>query len=280
MLEPLQVQTILRNYGLKPQKGLGQNFLVDDGYLQKIVEASRVNREDTVLEIGAGLGSLTRYLASAAASVIAVEIDGRLFPALKNVLSSFSNVRLIQGDIMEITPADLGLKEGYKVVANIPYYLTSNLMRRLMEAKVKPSLVALTMQKEVAQRICAEAGDLSQMALSVQVYGRPHIAFYIPKGAFYPVPRVDSAALLVELYPQPLIPQPRLETFFLLMQAGFSQKRKMLHNALAGGLDLNRQEIMALLAESGIKPERRAQTLSIREWDALAKCYGEMRSKK
>lgn len=280
MLEPLQVQTILRNYGLKPQKGLGQNFLVDDGYLQKIVRASGVKSEDTVLEIGAGLGSLTRYLASAAASVIAVEIDGRLFPALKNVLSSFSNVRLIQGDIMEITPADLGLKEGYKVVANIPYYLTSNLMRRLMEAKVKPSLVALTIQKEVAQRICAEAGNLSQMALSVQVYGRPQIAFYIPKGAFYPVPRVDSAALLVELYPQPLIPQPRLETFFLLMQAGFSQKRKMLHNALAGGLDLNRQEIMALLAESGIKPERRAQTLSIREWDALAKCYGEMRSKK
>jgi 16S rRNA (adenine1518-N6/adenine1519-N6)-dimethyltransferase len=279
MLEPLPLQSMLKDYGLKPQKGLGQNFLVDDLYLEKIVQAAEVGREDTVLEIGAGLGSLTRYLADAAGEVVAVEIDRNLFPALKKVTKSFTNVHLVQGDFMEMDITDLVFDDGYKVVANIPYYLTSNLVRRLMEASVRPSLVALTVQKEVAKRICAKPGALSLLALGVQVYGKPRVAFTIPKGAFFPAPQVDSATLLIELYPQPRISQERLNNFFLLAKSGFAQKRKMLHNALAGAPDINHEQAMELLANTGIEPDRRAQTLNLEEWNTLTNHYAEFRSK-
>ena len=276
MLEPLPVQSMLKDYGLKPQKGLGQNFLVDDTYLQKIVRAADVSRADVILEVGAGLGSLTRYLATAAGEVISVEIDRKLYSALKKVVKPYKNVCLVQGDIMEILPGDLVAKEGYKVVANIPYYLTSNLIRRLLEATVRPSLVVLTVQKEVAQRICAVPGNFSLLALGVQIYGKPSIAFQIPKGAFFPVPKVDSATLLVDLYPEPLIPIDRLGPFFLLAKTAFNQKRKMLHNSLAGAPALGHEQSLELLNKAGIPPDRRAQTLSIAEWIAMTEQYATM----
>lgn len=279
MLDPLPVPSMLKDYGLKPQKGLGQNFLVDDLYLEKIVQAGGVQKTDTVLEIGAGLGSLTRYLASSAGDVVAVEIDQNLFPALRKVTKTFDNVHLVRGDFMELDVQGLLKRNGYKVVANIPYYLTSSLIRRLMESHVKPVLTVLTVQKEVAQRICAGPGKLSLLALSVQVYGAPRIAFIIPKGAFYPAPQVDSATLVVEHYPQPRIPVEQLEHFFLLAKAGFAQKRKMLHNALAGAPDINHEQALDLLSRAGIEVERRAQTLSLEEWGALAALYSEYRSK-
>jgi len=279
MLDPLPIPSMLKDYGLKPQKGLGQNFLLDELYLEKIVEAGGVVMTDSILEIGAGLGSLTRYLASSAGEVVAVEIDRNLFPALKKVTKPFDNVRLVQGDFMELDIQDLVGSDGYKVIANIPYYLTSNLIRRLMEFKAKPDLTVLTIQKEVAQRICANPGEMSLLALSVQVYGKPRIAFSIPKGAFYPVPQVDSATLVVEPYPHPLIPEERMSHFFLLAKAGFAQKRKMLHNALAGAPDINHEQTTDMLARAGIGAERRAQTLSLDEWDVLTALYLEYRSK-
>jgi len=279
MLEPLPVQSMLRDYGLKPQKGLGQNFLVDELYLERIVQAADVNRTDTVLEIGAGLGSLTRHLANSAGNVAAVEIDQHLFPALKKVVKPFDNVRLVQGDFMEMDIASLVTTDGYKVVANIPYYLTSNLIRRLMEANVRPSMVVLTVQKEVAQRICAKPGKLSLLALGVQVYGEPRIAFIIPKGAFYPVPQVDSATLVIDLFPQPCVSAQQIDDFFLLTKAGFAQKRKMLHNALAGAPGINHEQAGELLAQAGIDPNRRAQTLKIEEWEILTSFFQEFRSK-
>lgn len=279
MLEPLPLPSMLKDYGLKPQKGLGQNFLVDDLYLEKIVHAGGVQKTDTVLEIGAGLGSLTRYLAASAGEVVAVEIDKNLFPALKKVSKPFDNVRLILGDFMEMDITDLVTVDGYKVVANIPYYLTSNLIRRLMEAHVKPELTVLTVQKEVAQRICAGPGKMSLLALGVQVYGNPSIAFTIPKGAFFPVPQVDSATLVVEHFSQPRILPERLDNFFLLAKAGFTQKRKMLHNALAGAPDINHEQALDMLSQAGIEPERRAQTLNLQEWDALTTLYSKYRSK-
>jgi 16S rRNA (adenine1518-N6/adenine1519-N6)-dimethyltransferase len=279
MFEPLPVQSMLRDYGLKPQKGLGQNFLVDELYLERIVHAADVRRTDNVLEIGAGLGSLTRHLAVSAGTVAAVEIDRHLFPALKKVVKPFDNVRLIQGDFMEMDIASLVTTDGYKVVANIPYYLTSNLIRRLMEAAVRSSLVVLTVQKEVAQRVCAQPGKLSLLALGVQIYGEPRIALTIPKGAFFPVPQVDSATLIIELFPEPLIAEQRINDFFLLIKAGFAQKRKMLHNALAGAADLNHEWAGELLEKAGIGPDRRAQTLTINEWDILTGLYREYRSK-
>jgi len=274
--DPLPVQSLLRDYGLKPKKGLGQNFLVDDTYLQRIVEAANVTESDEVLEIGAGLGSLTRHLAAAAGQVTAVEIDNQFFPILKKVIKDFSNIRLIEGDIMEIDPQAITSRAGYKVVANIPYYLTSNLIRRLLEVPLKPTLIALTIQKEVAQRICAEPGKMSLLSLGVQIYGKPVIAFSIPSTAFFPVPGVDSALLLVNLFEQPVIPVELLDGFFKLAKAAFMQKRKMLHNALAGAPGLGNGRAEELLSRSGIDPDRRAQTLALQEWYLMTKNYQEL----
>jgi 16S rRNA (adenine1518-N6/adenine1519-N6)-dimethyltransferase len=275
-LDPLPAHSLLRDHGLKPKKGLGQNFLVDDAFLKQIVETANVTEADEVLEIGAGLGALTRHLAAAAGNVTAVEIDNQLLPILKKVIKEFHNVRLIQGDIMDIDPRSLTNKAGYKVVANIPYYLTSNLIRRLLEAPLKPAMIALTIQKEVAQRICAEPGKMSLLSLGVQIYGKPNIAFTIPSTAFYPVPGVDSALLIVDLFDQPVIPIEFLDGFFILAKAGFMQKRKMLHNALAGAPGLGNGKADELLDSSGIDPDRRAQTLALQEWFLLAKNYQEL----
>jgi 16S rRNA (adenine1518-N6/adenine1519-N6)-dimethyltransferase len=274
-LDPLPAQSLLRDHGLKPKKGLGQNFLIDDTFLQRIVVTAKVTEADEVLEIGAGMGALTRYLAAAAGKVTAVEIDNQLFPILKKVVKEFNNIRLIQGDVMNIDPNELTSKAGYKVVANIPYYLTSNLIRRLLEAPLKPVLIALTIQKEVAQRICAEPGKMSLLSLGVQIYGKPNIAFIIPPSAFYPVPGVDSALLIVDLFDQPVIPVELLDGFFKLAKAAFMQKRKMLHNALSGAPGLGNGRADELLSNSGIDPDRRAQSLALQEWYLLAKNYQE-----
>jgi 16S rRNA (adenine1518-N6/adenine1519-N6)-dimethyltransferase len=280
MLEPLSIQALLRDHGLKPKKGLGQNFLVEEPYLKRIVESAKVSASDEVLEIGAGLGSLTRYLAMAAGEVNAVEIDETLFPILKKVLKEFKNVHLIRGDIMEIDTRQLSNKAGYKVVANIPYYLTSNLIRRLLEAPLKPAIIALTIQKEVAQRVCAEPGKMSLLSLGVQIYGKPHIEFTIPAAAFYPEPEVDSALLMVELYEQPVVPAELLDSFFKLAKSAFTQKRKMLHNALAGAPGLGSEKAGHLLDLSGIDPDRRAQTLALQEWFILTEEYVRITAEK
>jgi len=268
-LETLNAAALLRQHGLRPNKRLGQNFLVDEAALAKIVEISAVTSQETVLEIGAGLGGLTRHLASRAHQVVAVELDGRLLPILQRVLSPFPNVRLVQGDILKLDPADLLEVAGYLVVANIPYYITSALIRHLLEARHKPSRLVLTLQKEVAERICARPGALSLLGLSVQVYGRPQIRAHIPAGAFYPAPQVDSAVVRVDLYPQPLIPYAWLETFFRLARAAFAQKRKNLRNALAAGMGWSPPQAERLLLQAGIDPRRRAETVSLDEWKAL-----------
>ena len=272
-LPPLNIPALLRRYDLHPSKGLGQNFLKDKAALQKIVSAAGLGSGDAVLEIGPGLGSLTRYLALSARSVTAVELDQKLFPALESVLAPYQNVRLVQGDILKLNPAELMETPGYIVVGNIPYYITSVVIRHLLEAELRPSRVVLTVQKEVAERICADPGRMSLLALSVQVYGKPVIGTIIPAEAFYPPPKVDSAVLCIELYPQPIIPADRLENFFLLIKAGFSQKRKTLRNALSGGLRIAPVETEDLLSAAGIDPQRRAETLSLKEWGNLVKEY-------
>jgi 16S rRNA (adenine1518-N6/adenine1519-N6)-dimethyltransferase len=167
-------------------------------------------------------------------------------------------------------------RNGYQVVANIPYYITSAIIRHLLEADVKPSRLVLTIQKEVAQRICAPAGDLSLLALSVQVYGDPNIVAKIPAGAFYPPPTVDSAVIRVDLFPQPIIPVEQLETFFKLAKAGFGQKRKMLRKSLSGGLPIDSKQAAELLTACDIDPTRRAETLTLYEWKILTRAYLDM----
>jgi 16S rRNA (adenine1518-N6/adenine1519-N6)-dimethyltransferase len=264
---PLNIPALLRQYGLRPHKGLGQNFLQDESALQEIVSVADLKPDDAVLEIGPGLGSLTRYLALAARSVTAVELDRNLFPALKKILAPYKNVRLVQGDILDLDPADLVDAPDYVVVANIPYYITSAVIRHLLESDPRPRRIVLTVQKEVAARICALPGDLSLLALSVQVYGQPSIAAHIPAEAFHPAPKVDSAVVKIEIYAEPVIPSARLETFFRLAKAGFGQKRKTLRNSL--GALLGREGAESLLAAAGIDPMRRAETLSLEEWGKL-----------
>ena len=272
-IPPLNVRALLHRYGLKPDKRLGQNFLIDPAALSRVAGAADITKEDTVLEIGPGVGSLTRYLASLARKVIAVELDRDLIAPLRQVLKPFKNVEILQGDILELDPGVQIDEPGYLVVANIPYYITSTVIRHLLEAETRPARIVLTVQKEVAERICAGPGDMSLLALSVQVYGRPYILAKIPAGAFYPVPDVDSAILRVDLFNAPLIPARHLDIFFQLIKAGFAQKRKKLRNSLAAGLALRPEKVEEMLRLAGIDPKRRAETLGIGEWYRFLDVY-------
>jgi 16S rRNA (adenine1518-N6/adenine1519-N6)-dimethyltransferase len=268
-LSSLPIKSILKKYDIQLKKSLGQNFLTDNHALQAIVQAAGITSEDTVLEIGPGIGSLTRHIAAAAKKVVAVELDASLMPALRDVLSPFFNVELIHGDILKVDlPASLQ-EAPYLIVANIPYYITSAVIRRSLENKSKPKKMILTIQKEVARRICQKPGDMSLLALSVQVYGQPKVQFDISAGAFYPAPTVDSSVLSIDLYDMPLIPQTELDKFFLWIKAGFSQKRKKLRNSLSAGLNLSTADIEEIFNRAGLDPQRRAETLSIEEWKKL-----------
>lgn len=265
------VPALLRRFAIRPKKSLGQNFLVDEAALARIVTAADLGPNDTVLEIGPGLGTLTRRLAEAAGRVIAVELDERLIPVLRFTLAPYRNVAIVHGDILDLNIAELIAPEGklslsYKVVANLPYYITSAVLRHLLEAPLRPSLMVLTVQLEVAQRLTAGPGEMSLLAVSVRVYGQPRLVARIKAGSFYPVPKVDSAVVRVDLYGQPVVPLEELEGFFEVVRAGFSGRRKQLRNALSRGLNRDAQAIALALRQAGIDPARRAETLSLEEW--------------
>lgn len=271
-LPPLPIKDFLLEYDMHLKKSLGQNFLFDSGTLAKIVRGSDVTEEDIVLEIGAGMGSLTRFLGLASKRVVAVEIDQKMLPILKQVLLPFKNVEIVHGDMLKLDPAEL-MGEPYMVIANIPYFITSALMRHLLESSLRPTRIVFTMQSEVAARICAKEGKLSLLALSVQVYGTPKVVAKLPAGAFYPPPRVDSATLRVDLFDEPRIAPEKMETFFKMAKAGFSQKRKNLRNSLSGGLHIAKEQAESMLTQAGIDTSRRAETLSIDEWKRLTELY-------
>jgi 16S rRNA (adenine1518-N6/adenine1519-N6)-dimethyltransferase len=269
----LNVAAILKHYGLRPKKRLGQNFLQDPSILQKIADIAQIRPTDTVLEIGPGLGSLTRHLAAVAEQVIAIELDNRLFQPLEKIIEPYPNIQLIHGDILKVDPVEILNKPEYLVVANIPYYITSAVIRHLLESDLKPRRIVLTIQQEVAQRICAGPGNMSLLALSVQVFGQPQIVAHIPAGAFFPVPKVASSILLVDIAPIPAIPAQQLDKFFQLIKAGFSQKRKTLRNSLSAGLRVSAQEAEDMLRRAEIDPMRRAETLSLDQWGKLCENY-------
>ena len=273
ILPPLHIPKLLREFGLHPDKRLGQNFLIDPTALQRVVEAANISGQDTVLEIGPGLGSLTRYLAQRARKVIAIEIDPNLIAPLEQVISQYRNIELIQGDILTLPVQEFIPSSDYLVVANIPYYITSAIIRRLLSTENRPKRIILTVQYELAKRICAMPGDLSLLALSVQVFGAPRLQARIPAGAFYPSPKVDSAIISIDLFLEPIIPIPILDAFFYLAQAGFSQKRKTLRNALSAGLHQQPKNIEKILLQAGIEPQRRAETLNLTEWRSLTQLF-------
>jgi 16S rRNA (adenine1518-N6/adenine1519-N6)-dimethyltransferase len=272
-LEFLDIQPLLKRYYIQPKKSLGQNFLVEPAGLMKVINAAELSGNEEVLEIGAGLGSLTYLLAQTSAQVTAVEIDNKMMEPLTFALEAFTNVRIVHGDILELDPSSLIKQENYVVVANIPYYITSAIIRHLLEADLKPSRVVLTIQKEVAQRIVARDGKMSLLSLSVFVFGEPEIASTIPAGSFFPAPAVDSAVLRIRLHPEPLIATEKLDQFFKLAHAGFGQKRKTLRNSLSAGLNLPVSEVEARLLEAKIEPSRRAETLTIAEWACLVQSF-------
>ncbi len=265
----MDIRKLLHEFDIQPKKSLGQNFLVDQRALERIVEAAELGPEDIVLEIGPGLGTLTRLLAARAGRVVAVELDSRLVEALKKILADLSNVEVIHGDILELDPAALLTRAAgfqYKVVANLPYYITSAILRHLLTAAVKPKLMVVTVQLEVARRIVAEPGDMSLLAVSIQFYGRPRIVARIKAGAFYPSPQVDSAVVRIDLHEQPVVEVDDVDSFFEVVRAGFAQRRKQLRNALAAELGLPTNQVAQALSRAGINPKRRAQTLNIKEW--------------
>lgn len=274
----MSISEQLRRLGLRPKKGLGQNFLVDPVILDRIADAAGLTADDIVLEIGAGTGELTERLAQRAGHVIAVELDQQLLPLLREKLSGAENVTLIQGDILALSPAELlaavdddleaAATRRYKVVANLPFYITSAVLRHLLEASRKPASIVVTVQREVAERIVAEPGEMSTLSVSVQFYGEPALLFRIKPGSFYPAPNVESAVVRVDLHDEPPLPEGDTEIFFRVVRAGFSQRRKQLHNALSAGLGqaVSKQDVRERLRETSVDSRRRAQTLTITEW--------------
>ncbi|HZU65775.1 MAG TPA: 16S rRNA (adenine(1518)-N(6)/adenine(1519)-N(6))-dimethyltransferase RsmA [Ktedonobacteraceae bacterium] len=273
-----ELRNLLYAHDMRPNKSFGQNFLVDRAVLQRIVEAAKIAPDDTVLEVGAGTGVLTRELAKRARRVVAVELERNMLELLAETTRNFPNVELVARNLLYLDPAIVFGQEPYKLVANLPYYITAPTFRHFLESANPPRLIVVMVQYEVAQRIVAAPGDLSLLAISVQFYGKPKIIAHVPARAFYPAPKVDSAILRVEVNegedaPHKAITREERDTFFRVVQAGFSEKRKQLHNALAHGLHCKDEKVRALLMTAGIDASRRAETLSIEEWLRLAKAY-------
>jgi len=276
-----QTKRWLRQFHLQVRKGLGQHFLIDEEVLKVITSAAGLTATDVIMEVGPGLGILTKELARQVGWVVAIELDSKLAVALEQTLSSFDNVSIINKDILQIDPAALLQEQktrfpqaisspfSYKVVANLPYYITSPVLRHFVEAPVKPQIMVLMVQKEVAEAIVAEPGQMSVLSISVQFYGEPRIISYVPAQCFYPAPEVDSAILRIDLYSQPVVAVTDERGFFDLVQAGFSASRKQIVNSLAQGLELPKAEILSLLGKSRIVPQRRAETLTLDEWAKL-----------
>jgi len=274
-LEPLKLSDLIRRYHLRPQKSLGQNFLADHNSLLKIVRDSGVDMEDEVLEIGAGIGSLTRVLATNAKKVVAVEIDRHLFPALEAVTQPFPNIQLVQGDILKIPITDLFEQEGYKVVANIPYYISSALIRYFLESEVRPGRIVFTMQQEVAERIVNVDQKMSLLSLSVQIYGKATITSHIPSACFIPEPNVDSSVLVIDVFPDPVLQPVEIDVLFKLAHAAFNQKRKMLRSSLKAILGRGADSAVDILEQAGISSQERPEALTLDDWIRLTKVVRE-----
>ena len=270
---------LLGSLDARAKKSLGQNFLVDAGILRKIVEAAELSPRDTVIEVGPGLGVLTGELAKHAGHVIAVELDDNFAEMLKRTLPWASNLTVVHDDILKAAPSTLLAAGGltpagpYKVVANLPYYITSAVLRHFLEGDVRPTMLVVMVQKEVARAITAAPGRMSILSVAVQLYGEPRVAVKVLAQSFYPAPKVDSAVLKILVHKQPLIEPGETEGFFRLVRAAFCANRKQLVNSLSQGLDLPKEEVRTFLEKAGIEPVRRAETLSIPEWVKLWRVF-------
>lgn len=251
-----------------PKKELGQHWLHDAYSLQEMAEAAEVTADDTVLEIGPGLGTLTQVLTERAQKVIAVEFDRDLARELPGRVPA-ANLEVVQSDILQFNTSTL--PAGYKVAANVPYYITSKIVQLLAQAENPPSIAVLLVQKEVAERLAARAGDLSVLAIAAQVYFEVSLGIEVSAYLFTPPPKVDSQVVILKRRPQPLITPDQEKAFFRVVKAGFSEKRKQLRSSLAGGLQRQKSDVEAMLQQAGIDPTARAQELTIDQWLLLAR---------
>lgn len=278
---------------MNPKKSLGQHWLHDDASLSAMVEAGEVRPTDTVVEVGPGLGTLTKKLVAQAEQVIAIELDPvlaanlqynicRRHPELDSGSKEVSpwipdqvrndktpNLTVVHENVLEFDFSKI--KSGYKVVANIPYYLTSNLIRTLLEASNPPSVMALLAQKEVAERIVAKPGQMSILSVSVQFYADAKLLQVVPAELFTPPPKVDSQIIQIKRHNKPLFTDVDVDQFFKVVKAGFSEKRKKLRSSLSGALKISKDEVDSWLKQAGINPDARAQELTLNDWHKLTK---------
>lgn len=256
-----------------PNKALGQHWLDDDDSLNAMLQAAEVSAGDTVLEIGPGLGTLTRKLVVTAEKVIAVEFDDRLASSLSGRVPA-DNLEVVQQDILNFDLTQL--PAGYKVVANIPYYLTSNLIRVLSESSNQPQKAVLLIQKEVAERVAAKPGAMSVLSVAAQFYWQVGLDRVVLAELFTPPPKVDSQIVVLTRRPAPLFADVDAKALFRLVKAGFGERRKTLRNSLSGGLHLSKEQVEALLASAGIDAGLRAQNLTLDQWHNLYRAYQDI----
>ncbi len=269
MLNEEEIKKILKSEDLKILKSLGQNFLIDENVLGKIIQAAETNENNVVIEIGPGLGTLTEELSKKCKKVIAIEKDRKL---AKKLDEKFENVEIITDDILKIKLKEfikMHSSDGkYKLVSNIPYYITSPIIKLFLESDIQPELIVLLVQKEVAERICAKPGKLSILALGVQIYGEPEIVDYVDKSSFYPEPKVDSAILKIKNIKK-IFSDEYYKNLFRIIKIGFSSKRKKLTNNISAGMHLSKARGEEILVEAGIGPNTRAQELKLDDWRRL-----------
>ena len=262
-------------YPPRAKRSLGQNFLVDTRVRARILAAADLTADDVVLEIGPGRGFLTRGLAERAGRVVAVEIDGELSRRLSDAYDDQPQVTVVEADAREVD-IDALVPAGtpYKLVANLPYYAASPIIRRFLEAEHKPTVMVVMLQREVARTMCAAPGKMSMLSVATQVYGKPRIVCSVPPRAFKPQPKITSAVVRIDVYDEPAVPMDPRDDFFDLVRAGFSTPRKQIRNSLAVGLTIPPAESEVMLNAAGIDPKRRAQTLTLGEWSSLLDTWG------
>jgi len=287
----IDTRSLLKKLNIQPVKSLGQNFLTDRYILEEIAEAADLSENDTVLEIGPGLGSLTSVLAENAGCVVAVEIDRRLVPVLHDIFIGYSNVHIINQDIMkmdvqkELEPylhlAD-GTQRNLKVVANLPYYITTPVIMKLLESGLQAECMVFMVQKEVAERMAAGPGgkDYGALSVAVQYYSRPSVVLDVHPHSFIPQPEVDSAVVKLDLYKTPPVELRDRDLFFKIVKASFGQRRKTIVNALnnAGYLGLNKEQIRMMLDKIGVEENRRGETLTIQQFAQLSNMVFELKA--
>jgi len=265
------IKAILKRYNLSPNFTYGQNLLVDDVALEDIVDAAEVGKGDAVLEIGPGIGNLTRKLCERAGFVLSIEKDPKFLPILKSIKKDFKNFRYEIVDVLDFDfQKALRSESGYKVVANIPYYITGKILQMLMTAEHKPESITILTQKEVAQNVAAGPGGLSILAISVQLFGEPKIIRAVPARSFYPAPKVDSAVLQIKLFGKPRYDVSDEKKFFKVVKACFAGKRKQIHNTLKNNLRLGEEKVNEILSQLKINPAARPQELRIEDWIRLS----------